>query len=391
MASREACGSYQSAASLRRELAQIIEASTEAILASVYQAVRRLRSKAPHDEAATGAEFADAGRQVVGALPGLLRGREGAGCVNGGDRVVVRRPGVAAGLSAPLRHRLHTLLGQAVWDESANHAPEDWSPTVAARLQHDLRLALAQALGGTADECVEELAEDLRRRRQEHMDFCAGMLREHEEQRDGLAGHMHDVVAQALAAARYHANVAQRVLPGDTAAAAREALEAQRLIEHALAQIRRLLMELRPPALDRFGLRAAINDYTARLRQDDGVDVTFHGNGDMPQLCPVTQSVLYRVLQDAFRDLLLPLGATAASVRLHVQDDAANLIIEQEGEPDADGEEGRVKTLAAKQVRSQLARLQARAELVGGTVEGRVGAGRPARIEIRVPVENGGT
>lgn len=391
MAIRDACECYESAASLRRELAQIIEARAETILASVQQAVRRLRGKGLGDEAASAPAFVDAGREVVGALPGLLRARHRWGCTDGSNDELMRRPFAAAGLSAPLRHRLHTLLGQAVWDEAASRAPEDWSPAVVTRLQHDLRAALAHALGGSADHCMAELAAELRRRRQEHKDFCARMLREHEQQRDRIAGRMHDVIAQALAAARYHANVAQRVLPRDPAAAGREALEAQRLIEHALAQLRQTLADLRPPALDRFGLRAAINDYTARLRQDDGVEVTFHGNGDMPQLCPVTQSVLYRMVQDVFHDLLLPLGARAASVRLHVQDNAANLIIEQEGETNADGEEGTVKSLAGKQVRSQLAMLQARAELVGGTVQGRVSAGRPARIEIKVPVENGGT
>lgn len=390
MAGSHALECYKSAISLRRELARIIENSTDTIAVAMERAIRRLSAQAPGGDPASAPDLEEAGRQLLRALPDLLRARSGSRRAETAWDDRPRLPG--AGLSAALRYRLHTIVGQAVWDVVAAQAPQDWTPAVTTRLHHDMGAALAHALGGTVDHCVAELTAELCRRRREHMDFCVQMLQEHEQQRDRFAEQVHDVIAQDLAAARYHANVAHRVLPRDTSAAAREALEAQRLIEHALAQIRRVVIELRPPALDRFGLRAAIKDYLARLERDDGVDATFHGNGDMPQLAPLTQSVLFRTMQDVFRDLLLPVGATEASVRLHLQDDGANLVIAQEGELEGDGEEVRakMKALTTRQVQSRLAKLQARLELVGGSVHSRLRAGHPVRIEIRVPVENGG-
>ncbi len=64
-----------------------------------------------------------------------------------------------------------------------------------------------------------------------------------------LAQALHDSIGQLLGSCRLHLDLASTAAPGDTAVA-----RAAALLERAVAEVRRLLVDLRPPLLDTQGL-----------------------------------------------------------------------------------------------------------------------------------------
>ena len=69
-----------------------------------------------------------------------------------------------------------------------------------------------------------------------------------------------------------------------------------------IAGLRRVMSELRPPVLDQGGLGAAISDYTASFALDTGIECNVEIE-DIGPLEPETETVLYRVMQEALTNV----------------------------------------------------------------------------------------
>jgi signal transduction histidine kinase len=124
------------------------------------------------------------------------------------------------------------------------------------------------------------------------------------EERQRLARDLHDSVTQALYGVTLHAEAAARLLTlGDLATTAQYLRELQETAQDALAEMRLLLFELRPPALEQVGLVAALQ---ARLDTVEGranlqTHLSVEGKIDLP--APIEQA-LYRIAQEALNNVL---------------------------------------------------------------------------------------
>jgi signal transduction histidine kinase len=170
----------------------------------------------------------------------------------------------------------------------------------------DLRLvgALAQQVG-TAVQAVR-LHEDLVRSRAEVV-----ALREDERRR--LRRDLHDGLGPTLAAIGLKANVAARDVPAGSAA--RGMLDE---ISHeaaaAVADVRRLVEALRPPALDELGLLGAVRSRAATLAGTMAVEVT----GDDGQPLPAAvETAAYRIAVEAVTNAVRHSGARRCTVAFH--------------------------------------------------------------------------
>ena len=149
------------------------------------------------------------------------------------------------------------------------------------------------------------------------------------EQRQRLARELHDSISQTVYGIVLAVKTAQQVVSADPAGA-REPLDvALRLSEAALAEMRALIFELRPEALDREGLIGALKQHTAAIRARHGllVDETF---GAEPQLSLETKQGLYRIAQEALHNaarharaktLGIALNGNGSAIHLQVWDD----------------------------------------------------------------------
>jgi len=211
---------------------------------------------------------------------------------------------------------------------------DDILAPVAARVRNRLALVGAATLIFVA--LVALLVLELRRlaRSEERLRAVSQRLMDVEEaQRRNLNRELHDRVGQNLSALQLNLATLRIELEGGTTHSAGERLrDAQSLLEATSNQVRDVMADLRPAALDDFGLLAALRDHAARVSARLRIPVTVQGDDAEPRLPLATEMALFRIVQEALNNVALharastaaiALSATARTVRLSVADDGA--------------------------------------------------------------------
>jgi signal transduction histidine kinase len=201
-----------------------------------------------------------------------------------------------------------------------------------------------------------------------------------EEERRRIAREMHDQLGQQLTALNLKLSLLK--------AACREHAELCPQIE-ALETIGRqldkdidfLVWELRPSALDEFGLRSALTDHAQRWSEHFGIPVEVHAGGFRAERLPAeVETALYRIVQEALNNVAKHAKAASVSIILDRQPGHVSLIVEDQGEG-FDVEQ----VLGMKNKGLGLAGIRERAALVGGTVEIESQPGSGTTLIVRVP------
>jgi signal transduction histidine kinase len=106
-------------------------------------------------------------------------------------------------------------------------------------------------------------------------------------------------------------------------------------VQDAVADIRRLVYDLRPPALDGGGLVAALRDYVARLtahtagRPSIGLELP----ADLPRLDPAVEVAAYRIVTEALTNVVRHSTAHRGHARLWLDDGCLHLQVSDDGAP----------------------------------------------------------
>jgi signal transduction histidine kinase len=126
------------------------------------------------------------------------------------------------------------------------------------------------------------------------------------EERQRLARDLHDSATQSLYSARLHAEAALRLLAsGDTATAAEYMREVKDAARDALAEMRLLIHELRPPVLEAQGLAAALRLRLGAVEGRAGLVTELVVEPEPAERLPgALEQELYRVAQEALNNAL---------------------------------------------------------------------------------------
>jgi signal transduction histidine kinase len=148
----------------------------------------------------------------------------------------------------------------------------------------------------------------------------------HEERRR-IAGELHDGLVQSLAGVALDlAGSADRTTDPVAVAAIERGAEGVRA---AMREARSLLVELYPPNLRSAGLANAVADLGAKVSAR-GIAVTTEIEDD-GSLSDVDQAVVYRVAQEALRNVVKHSAAKSALIRIMVVDGGCELTIADDG------------------------------------------------------------
>lgn len=197
------------------------------------------------------------------------------------------------------------------------------------------------------------------------------------EERGRLARELHDSVTQSLYSIGLYANAAARALGvGKTEIGAGHVKQIIQLALEAMVDMRALIFELRPPALERVGLASALQTRLQAVEGRAGVSVEFHSEG-VDRLPLSAQTELYRIAQEALSNVVKHAHASHVAVQLDFGADCAVLEIRDDG----DG----IDLASAQQKHTMgLRSIAERAQKIHGalTVEGKPGQGTLVRVEV---------
>jgi signal transduction histidine kinase len=198
------------------------------------------------------------------------------------------------------------------------------------------------------------------------------------EERKRLARELHDSVTQTLFSISLTAEAAAALVASDPERARAELETLQELTAAALAEMRSLIFELRPAALEADGLAAALAKHVDVLRRLHPQEISVELEAER-RLPAAVERALLRIAQEALGNALRHAGAARVEVELGVEDGVARLRVADDGsgfDPDE---------AAALSRRLGLVSMRERAEALGGRLEIESAPGRGTTVVAEVP------
>ena len=204
-----------------------------------------------------------------------------------------------------------------------------------------------------------------------------------EEERKRIARELHDDTIQALI-------VLSRQLD-DLACRASDLSQDDKLLLEGLWQqtnsimegLRRLSQDLRPATLDRLGLLPALEWLASDVGKLSGLNVQVETDGAERRLAPEVELVLFRIVQEALRNVWRHSQATSAQVSVEFQDGKTMITVKDNGKgfqlqsPMGD---------LTKSGKLGLAGMKERARLLGGSLKVESEPGKGTTVIVEAPV-----
>jgi signal transduction histidine kinase len=273
------------------------------------------------------------------------------------DPALARRLGARAALFVPLLVR-NRAIGVV-----AAHDKEGYDARFA---DGDLRIAeLFAARAAVAVDLSQRVVRDA----------FARAIRAQEVERGRLARELHDQTGQDLTSVLLGLKAVEEASDADERERALAALRAQ--VVETLNDVRRLAVELRPKALDDFGLVPALERLVSTFAETSGIAVDFEPQvrGRLPE---DVETALYRIVQEALTNVARHAEARSVSVVLAQGPGSVSAVIEDDGRGMAGGGDG--DGLGLLGMRERLA-------LIGGVlkIESSEGAGTTIVAEVPMP------
>jgi two-component system NarL family sensor kinase len=152
-----------------------------------------------------------------------------------------------------------------------------------------------------------------------------------EEERRRLRGDLHDGLGPTLAGAVLTIDAARRVRASDPEAADALLDRAAASVEGTVADVRRVVYALRPPALDQLGLGGALRQQATTLSAGDPqLTCDVDAPEPMPPLPAAVEVAAFRIAQEALTNVARHASARRAMVTIRV-DDALTLEVRDDG------------------------------------------------------------
>ncbi|MDD4876922.1 MAG: sensor histidine kinase, partial [Dehalococcoidales bacterium] len=189
-------------------------------------------------------------------------------------------------------------------------------------------IELVMSLANQAGIIIENarMFDSLTKQQHQVEQLLAQVVLAQEEERERISIDLHDGVAQWLAAASYQIQTVHYLLSGNgNSKAQSELVEMENTIDKSLKELRRVLIGLRPPALDELGLSHAIRQNLEELK-NDGIDPQFNETGTPIRLTSNVEIATYRIVQEALNNIRK--HAKATIVNLNLQFQADKLLVE---------------------------------------------------------------
>ena len=215
----------------------------------------------------------------------------------------------------------------------------------------------------------------------EARDLNGRLITAHEDERARLAHALHDDVTQRLALLAIDAGQKEKGL-GDTVAG-----QAMRSIRHDLVQlsedVHALSYALHPAILEDLGLIEALKAECARFGAVEGIPTSFRATDNVDEPPQALSLCLYRVAQEALRNVARHSGASLVEVELRAVGGGLELAVRDNGVGfDPTRKQGRPSL--------GLAGMRQRLSLVDGELLIESAPGGGTRIVARAPLKRGG-
>ena len=161
-------------------------------------------------------------------------------------------------------------------------------------------------------------------------DALRRIVRGQELERRRLARELHDETGQALTSILLGLRAVEDA--GNSDDLRQAASDLRELVVATLQDVRRLAVQLRPKALDDFGLVPALERFVQTFSESTDIRVALEAQLGDERLPPEVETTLYRIVQEALTNIVKHAEAANVSILLVRAKGSATLVIEDDGQ-----------------------------------------------------------
>ena len=201
-----------------------------------------------------------------------------------------------------------------------------------------------------------------------------------EEERRRISRELHDGLGPSLAAIGNRIRAAKHTVRTDPQETERQLDEVTQSVKGHIQEIRDLIYDLRPLALDQLGLGRVVQQQVERFGRDSGIRASFSGSGDAT-MAPLAEVTVFRIVQECLTNVRDHSVASQVEVELRRADTGLELRVEDDGR----GFDPRQVVPAANGKGLGLVSMRERAEALGGRFSLRSSPGKGCLAVLTIP------
>ncbi|HLR52096.1 MAG TPA: histidine kinase [Candidatus Avamphibacillus sp.] len=234
-------------------------------------------------------------------------------------------------------HELQTRLAVLRQDEKALRKRRDDLERRIISLDHMIKRA--EGLASKIVVILNYLNEDFQdvnhmiEEAKEKQEFGLKIIEAQEEERKKISREIHDGPAQMLANILLRSELVDRAFREEsTESALSEIKSIRKMIRSSLYEVRRIIYDLRPMALDDLGLLPTIKRYITTISEYNEIEIDFKSIGKDERLNNKYEIAFFRLLQEALQNAIKHANPTLIQVKLEITDHCLSMTIKDDGD-----------------------------------------------------------
>jgi PAS domain S-box-containing protein len=250
------------------------------------------------------------------------------------DTVRMRKDGTAIDVSvtiSPVRDSAGKIIGAS---KIARDVTQRKRVEQALRESEERFRTLADALDTQVQFRTRELKlqnVEIMQHRAQLRELTARLLQTQDEERRHIARELHDSAGQTLSALGMKLAQLVRNVAHDPTQLAKDATDAQDLLQHLSQEIRTTSYLLHPPLLDESGLSFALRWYVQGLAERSGLDIDLKIPEDFGRVPREVELVVFRLVQECLTNIHRHSGSTTALIRVACKSDNVHVEVRDQG------------------------------------------------------------
>ncbi|WP_249871327.1 sensor histidine kinase [Oceanobacillus saliphilus] len=233
-------------------------------------------------------------------------------------------------------HLMQTNLAMLRQEEKVLRAKRDDLERRLISLSHTINRA--EGLAGKIAVILNYLHDDFRQvnemieNAKEKQEFGLKIIEAQEDERRKISREIHDGPAQMLANILLRSELMERTIRDGTAEQAiAEIRSVREMVRSSLYEVRRIIYDLRPMALDDLGLVPTIKKYVDSIADYNNIDIDFTVIGEERRLNQKYEVAFFRLMQESIQNATKHSEASLIQVKLEIRRDSLTMLIKDNG------------------------------------------------------------
>ncbi|OEH87025.1 histidine kinase [Desulfuribacillus stibiiarsenatis] len=207
------------------------------------------------------------------------------------------------------------------------------------------------------------------------------VIQSQEEERKRVAREIHDGPAQLLANVVLRSEICERLLDRDIEQARKELHELKDAVRSSLAEVRKIIFDLRPMALDDLGLIPTLRKYLIQFEERNGVATDMKVYGKEEKLESAVVIAAFRLIQECLNNTAKHAYAKNVNLKIEFRKDKLAMIIADDGMGFKVEEALRAGTDSFG-----IIGMRERIDLLQGTMEYDTDVGKGTKVYFQIPI-----